>query len=172
MIRQYAWLLMAAGAMGMIFGRGQGGDRFLKVYFQDGRSVTAELAVTDAQRARGLMNRERILPDQGMLFVFEEEAAHSFWMKNTLVSLDMLWLDRDRRIIHIERDVPPCTSDPCPSYGPGKPKADTEKRYKYRIESIRRSRRIVKSTFRFSPAAEGNRPCHGFSARIRRPCLP
>jgi uncharacterized membrane protein (UPF0127 family) len=121
MIRQYAWLLMAAGAMGMIFGRGQGGDRFLKVYFQDGRSVTAELAVTDAQRARGLMNRERILPDQGMLFVFEEEAAHSFWMKNTLVSLDMLWLDRDRRIIHIERDVPPCTSDPCPSYGPGKP---------------------------------------------------
>jgi uncharacterized protein len=121
MIRPCALLLMAAGAAGMLFGRGQGGDRFLKVYLPDGRSVTAELAVTDAQRARGLMNREKILPDQGMLFVFEEEAGHSFWMKNTLVPLDMLWLDRDRRIIHIAPDVPPCQSDPCPSYGPGRP---------------------------------------------------
>jgi uncharacterized protein len=121
MIRHVAWLLMAAGAAGMLSGRGQEGDRFLKVYFPDGRSVTAELALTEAQRARGLMYRETILPDQGMLFVFEEEAARSFWMKNTLVPLDMLWLDRDRRIIHIERDVPPCKSDPCPSYGPGKP---------------------------------------------------
>jgi uncharacterized membrane protein (UPF0127 family) len=121
MIRRSVLSVIAAGAIGALFGGSQGDDRFLKVYFPDGRSVTAELAVTDAQRALGLMNREKVLPEQGMLFVFDKEAVHSFWMKNTLVSLDMLWLDRDRRIIHIESDVPPCKSDPCPSYGPGRP---------------------------------------------------
>ena len=96
-------------------------DRYIKVFFANGKSVTAELAVTDEERARGLMFREKILPDQGMLFVFEREDAHSFWMKNTLVYLDMLWLDSQRRVIHIEANVPPCKEDPCPSYGPGVP---------------------------------------------------
>jgi hypothetical protein len=96
-------------------------DRFVRVFFPDGSSITAELARTDEERARGLMFRKRILPDQGMLFVFEEEELHSFWMKNTLVALDILWLGRDRRIVHIAADVPPCKADPCPSYGPDAP---------------------------------------------------
>lgn len=96
-------------------------DRYIKVFFANGKTVTAELAVTDDERARGLMFREKILPDQGMLFVFESEDTHSFWMKNTLVYLDMLWLDSQRRVIHIEANVPPCKEDPCPSYGPGVP---------------------------------------------------
>ncbi|MBN2206154.1 MAG: DUF192 domain-containing protein [Candidatus Aminicenantes bacterium] len=95
--------------------------RFIKVFLPDGAAITSELAVTDAERARGLMFRETIGPDQGMLFVFPEEGVHSFWMKNTKIALDMLWLDRDRRVIHIEADVPPCLEDPCPSYGPGRP---------------------------------------------------
>ncbi len=95
--------------------------RFVKVFLPDGASITAELAVTDAERMRGLMFRERINSDQGMLFVFEEESIHSFWMKNCTISLDMLWLDRERRIIHIEEDVSPCLTDPCPSYGPELP---------------------------------------------------
>jgi uncharacterized membrane protein (UPF0127 family) len=99
----------------------KGRDRYIKVFFANGKSVTAELAVSDAERARGLMFREKILPDQGMLFVFEREDLHSFWMKNTLVPLDMLWLDSQRRVIHIEANVPPCKEDPCPSYGPGIP---------------------------------------------------
>ena len=98
----------------------QAGDRFLKIYLASGASITAELAVTDAERARGLMFREKLLPDQGMLFVFQREDIHAFWMKNTLIPLDILWLDRDRRVVHIERGVPPCTSDPCPSYGPAR----------------------------------------------------
>ncbi len=98
--------------------RGSGQDKFIRVFFPGGKSVTAELAVSDEERARGLMFREKILPDQAMLFVFEEEGVHSFWMKNTLVVLDMIWLDSDKRIIHIEADVPPCPQDPCPSYGP------------------------------------------------------
>ena len=99
----------------------QNGPEFLKVYMPDGRSVTAELAVSEAQRARGLMGRPRILPDQGMLFVFDTEAIHSFWMKNTLVALDMIWLDRDHRIVHIAPDVQPCPGDPCPSTTPARP---------------------------------------------------
>jgi hypothetical protein len=94
---------------------------FAKVFFPDGSSIMAELARTDEERARGLMFRERIQPDQGMLFIFEEEGLHSFWMKNTLVALDILWLGRDRRIVHIAADVPPCKADPCPSYGPDFP---------------------------------------------------
>ncbi len=96
-------------------------ERFVKVHFPDGRSVTAELAVSDDERARGLMFREKIGVDQGMLFVFEEEEIHQFWMKNTWIPLDMLWLDNSRRVIHIEADVPPCREDPCPSYGPWLP---------------------------------------------------
>jgi len=121
MTRSNGLLLIAALALAVPHGGAQNRDQFIKIYFPDGRSVTAELAVTEARRALGLMNREKVLPDQGMLFVFDAEAVHSFWMKNTLVPLDMLWLDRDRRIVHIERDVPPCRADPCPSYGPRQP---------------------------------------------------
>lgn len=121
--------LLGAGfpiLLGLAIGLGafcqdRGRDRFIKVFFGNGKSVTAELAVTDEERARGLMFREKILPDQGMLFVFEREDLHSFWMKNTLVPLDMLWLDSQRRVIHIAANVPPCREDPCPSYGPESP---------------------------------------------------
>jgi uncharacterized membrane protein (UPF0127 family) len=56
-----------------------------------------------------------------MLFVFDVEDYYSFWMKNTLIGLDMIWLDKGKRIVHIERDVPPCKTDPCPSYTPKRP---------------------------------------------------
>ena len=98
-----------------------GRDRFIKVFFPGGSSVTAELAVTDEERARGLMFRDKVLPEQGMLFIFEKENLHLFWMKNTLVPLDMLWLGRDHRIIYIAKNVPPCAADPCPTYGPETP---------------------------------------------------
>jgi uncharacterized membrane protein (UPF0127 family) len=92
------------------------GDKFIKVYFSGGGAVTAELAVSDEEKQLGLMFRESIEPDQGMLFVFGEEGIQSFWMKNTLIPLDMFWLDREKRVVHIEPNVPPCPKDPCPSY--------------------------------------------------------
>jgi uncharacterized membrane protein (UPF0127 family) len=91
---------------------------FIKVFLPNGVSITAELAVTDEERQQGLMHREKIDSDQGMLFIFEEEDKHSFWMKNMKFSIDILWLDRDKRIVHIERKLPPCKSVPCPSYSP------------------------------------------------------
>jgi uncharacterized membrane protein (UPF0127 family) len=99
----------------------RGKARYVKVFFPNGKAVTAELAVSEDERARGLMFREKILPDQGMLFVFEAPGFHSFWMKNTLIPLDMIWLDAEKRVVHIAADVPPCRADPCPSYGPDAP---------------------------------------------------
>ncbi|MCX6560318.1 MAG: DUF192 domain-containing protein [Candidatus Aminicenantes bacterium] len=116
-----ALIVLAALAVAAPVFSAQNGPEFLKVYMPDGRSITAELAATEAQRARGLMGRPRIGPDQGMLFVFDTEGIHSFWMKNTLVALDMVWLDRDHRIVHIAADVQPCPRDPCPSTTPARP---------------------------------------------------
>lgn len=51
-----------------------------------------------------------------MLFLFEQSGRHSFWMKNTTIPLDILWLDQSGRIVSIAHSVPPCKVDPCPSY--------------------------------------------------------
>lgn len=112
-------LVLLAG--GQIFCQTIRQDKFIKIYLPGGKSVTAELALTDAERERGLMFREKLQPDQGMLFVFEEESAYAFWMKNTLIPLDLLWIDKERKIVHIWRNVPPCKEDPCPTYAPDRP---------------------------------------------------
>ncbi|MGD9345352.1 MAG: DUF192 domain-containing protein [Candidatus Aminicenantes bacterium] len=92
------------------------GEEYIQVFFPNGKTITAELAVSDAERARGLMHREKINPDQGMLFVFDYVGVHSMWMKNMLIPLDFLWLDSEKRIVHMEENIPPCERDPCPSY--------------------------------------------------------
>ncbi|MFQ6038654.1 MAG: DUF192 domain-containing protein [Candidatus Aminicenantales bacterium] len=91
-------------------------EKFVRVFFPDGSAVTAELARTPEERARGLMFRKSLSSEEGMLFVFEKEGFYSFWMKNMLLPLDILWLDRERRIVHIEQSVPPCREEPCPTY--------------------------------------------------------
>ena len=90
--------------------------QFVKIFFPNGSSVTAELAKTPEQRQLGLMFREGINADQGMLLVFEEEDLFSIWMKNMKFSLDLLWLDQEKRIVHIECGVPPCRAEPCATY--------------------------------------------------------
>jgi uncharacterized protein len=88
------------------------------VTFPNGMKVSVEVADTDAERARGLMFRKTLAPDQGMLFLFEERGIHPFWMKNTLISLDILWLDSLGTIVSIAHAVPPCIAEPCPHYAP------------------------------------------------------
>jgi len=90
-----------------------------RVVFPDGYAVHVELATDDQTRAQGLMYRDRLRDHTGMLFFFSEMSVHGFWMKNTLIPLDILWIDEGRRVVHARYDVPPCQADPCPSYDPG-----------------------------------------------------
>jgi len=62
------------------------------------------------------MFRDSLGQYEGMLFVFDEDSQCSMWMKNTLIPLDILWVDRGKKIVHIEKNVPPCRSSPCPVY--------------------------------------------------------
>ncbi|MBM3231991.1 DUF192 domain-containing protein [Candidatus Pacearchaeota archaeon] len=66
-------------------------------------------------REKGLMFRESLDLDNGMLFIFENEGNYSFWMKNTLIPLDMIWIDSSGRIIDI-KEADPCKFDPCTIY--------------------------------------------------------
>ncbi len=74
-----------------------------------------EIADNNYLRQRGLMFREKLDADQGMIFLFENSAQHSFWMKNTLLDLDIIWLDENWEIVDI-KTVPPCRTENCPSY--------------------------------------------------------
>ncbi len=71
-----------------------------------------EVARTDAQREHGLMERRGLGPDSGMLFVFDETGEHAFWMKNTLIALDMIFIDASERISGIVENAEPLTTTP------------------------------------------------------------
>jgi len=92
-----------------------GANRFITIYIQD-KPFLAEIADTPETHARGLMFRRSIKDDYGMLFVFADEDYRSFWMKNTRISLDIIYLNGDRQIVDLHASVPPCYADPCPSY--------------------------------------------------------
>jgi len=84
----------------------------------DETCVEVELALTDAQQAKGLQYRESLEMNKGMLFVFGEPSQVKFWMKNTLIPLDIIWLDQRKRIVYIQKNTPPCLQEICPTYGP------------------------------------------------------
>ncbi|RJR40114.1 MAG: DUF192 domain-containing protein, partial [Desulfobacteraceae bacterium] len=108
--------------LALTMGTAHGQDKKpLRVYFPNGEFVFAELALSSEERSRGLMFRDGINTDKGMLFIFEEEATHSFWMKNVKFPIDIIWLDREKRIVHMVKQVPPCKNDPCPTYTPVRP---------------------------------------------------
>jgi len=81
-----------------------------------GQRFVTEFATNDETRARGLMMRTELAADHSMLFVFPEEDRRWFWMKNTLIPLDILYFDSNRRLVSVQAKVPPCKADPCPSY--------------------------------------------------------
>ncbi|MBI5804184.1 DUF192 domain-containing protein [Candidatus Pacearchaeota archaeon] len=83
----------------------------------DEKCVKVEVAKTPAERARGLMFRESLPENEGMLFVFPEENIYSFWMKNTLIPLEIIWIDENFKVVDIQKAVP-CLEDECQSYIP------------------------------------------------------
>jgi hypothetical protein len=72
----------------------------------DGFKVSAELALTPAQQAKGLMFRPSLAPEAGMLFVFKDSGLKSFWMKNTIIDLDMVFLDAGLKVVRVFHRVP------------------------------------------------------------------
>ena len=83
----------------------------VSVSVSDGRSVPfrVEIARTEPEREQGLMYRERLAPDAGMLFIFERPAPLTFWMKNTFIPLDMIFIGADRRVVGIVENAEPRT---------------------------------------------------------------
>jgi len=80
--------------------------------------LDVEVAKTDEQRQFGLMFREVLPPESGMVFVYGSDHTGGFWMKNTLIPLSIAFYDAGGRIVRI-LDMEPCRADPCPLYDPG-----------------------------------------------------
>lgn len=80
-----------------------------------------ELADTYEKQIKGMMFREFVPDDFGMLFIHETEEHRGFWMKNCRVSLDIIYLDKNKQIINIHFNVPPCKRDPCKTYKSERP---------------------------------------------------
>jgi|SRR5688572_4846857 len=88
--------------------------------------LKVEIVETDPQREKGLMFREKLGRDDGMLFIYDEPAYHSMWMKNTLIPLSVAFLDRNGVILNIE-DMAPQTLDTHMSAGPASYSIETNK---------------------------------------------
>jgi uncharacterized protein len=81
------------------------------------QNILLEVARTPQEQAIGLMSRTDLADNRGMLFVFEQPQPVRFWMKNTLIPLDMIFLSGGV-VKHIGAEILPCPGDPCPDYGP------------------------------------------------------
>jgi uncharacterized membrane protein (UPF0127 family) len=86
--------------------------------------LEVEVADTPQEHSTGLMSREVLGSGEGMLFIFDGDSARSFWMKNTLIPLDMIFINSSMDIVSMQEDVQPCDAScscQCPSYRSGFP---------------------------------------------------
>jgi len=72
--------------------------------------LEVQIADSEPRRVRGLMFQDQLPDDQGMIFVFDDSGLYSLWMLNMQFSLDMIWFDSDGKVVHIEKNIPPCKS--------------------------------------------------------------
>jgi uncharacterized protein len=107
-------ILLVSGCTGI-----QEQKKIQKVCFKE-NCYDVELAQTDEQRQTGLMGRENLDKDKGMLFVYGEDGVYTFWMKNTLIPLDMIWIDGNGTVVRIIKNAEPCGKEYCPSINPNK----------------------------------------------------
>jgi uncharacterized membrane protein (UPF0127 family) len=121
-------ILLGAAAVLLAAGMGVGcGDAHVtdelgltEVTLPNGARINAETMRTDIELLKGMMFRESMPPKRGMLFIHPEESVFHYWMYQTKIPLDIIWMDHDRRIVEMALDTPPCKSrsaKECPNYG-------------------------------------------------------
>lgn len=106
--------LFFALAMTAACATGPGDGRWVEL---KGRRFTVEIADDDAERARGLMFRDEMAADHGMIFIHDAEEPQAYWMKNTRIPLDIFYFDSGRKLVSVSRRTPPCAlGDQCPPF--------------------------------------------------------
>ena len=81
-----------------------------------GQKFTVEIADDPDEWAMGLMFRESMEPDHGMLFIYPRETTLSYWMKNTRIPLDIMYFDAELKLVSMSENTPPCRTRQCPAY--------------------------------------------------------
>lgn len=92
-----------------------------KIIFENNKEIFVEMAETSVEIKKGLMFRESLDKDKGMLFIFKDSAIRTFWMKNTYIPLDIIFIDENFTILNIDENVPSCIKEPCQTYSSLKP---------------------------------------------------
>lgn len=116
-------LVVALAAMGIAlqFMGGNQSRQYFMIELPDGSQVFAQVADSPEKHLEGLFFTEELRPNQGMLFIYQEEDPHKLWTRNVHFPIDMVWIDRDRTILHLVENAPPCSEEPCEIYGPEEP---------------------------------------------------
>ncbi|HXN45700.1 MAG TPA: DUF192 domain-containing protein, partial [Bryobacteraceae bacterium] len=93
------------------------GTRMVKL--PGGQQVRAEVLINPQDLARGMMFRDSLAPDRGMLFLHQQPGEYPYWMYHCRIPLDILWMTSERRVVEISANTPPCKTEPnqCPTYG-------------------------------------------------------
>lgn len=108
-------VIVAALSIGLVLQQSQKPPGTAQIVIR-GIQLTVELAETPADQERGLSGRNSMASDRGMLFVFPRESQWTFWMKDMRFSLDIIWFDTNRRVVHIEQNLIPCSPEQCAYY--------------------------------------------------------
>lgn len=100
------------------------------------KTIDIEIAETDEERAKGLMDRTSMTDEQGMLFIFAEAEEQSFWMKNTYISLDIMYVGADQEIVSIQKYATPLSEESLPSFKKAKYVVETNAGFadKYKVK--------------------------------------
>ena len=109
---------LAAAGLALCAASSAAAPAVIPLKLPSGTVLQTEVMIKDPERQMGLMFRPSLPRDRAMLFIFESVDFHGIWMKNCKFPIDIVWLDEQRKVVHVAESVPPCKADPCPVYEP------------------------------------------------------